>query len=125
MKYNITPSNDKKYIIIKIDGNINVESIMQPIMEAHEMGAKLKTNRFLMDATNSRNVDSTVKNFHFAYEDMKHTNGINTLAIVAALVDINDHSHDFVETVLRKAGFNFKIFRKLEKAIDYILDKDP
>jgi hypothetical protein len=122
MKFNIAPSKDKKYIIIEISGNITVESIMQPIMQAHALGAKLKINRYLMDVTNARNVDSVVKNFHFAYEDMKTTNGIDQTAMVASLVDPDDHSHDFVETVLKNAGFNFKIFRNRQKAVDFLLE---
>ncbi len=36
--------------------------------------------------------------------------GLNRNSRIAILVDLNDKSHNFIETVLRNAGYNCRIF---------------
>jgi hypothetical protein len=40
--------------------------------------------------------------------------------MVALLVDPEDHSHDFVETVGRNAGLNVTLFRDRDAAKQYL-----
>ncbi|MBW1985270.1 MAG: hypothetical protein JRI53_11180, partial [Deltaproteobacteria bacterium] len=75
MNYTITPSKDGKYIILKIQGEINRQSAMKQNLEAHTLGGKLGINRYLVDVTESRNTDSVMESYDFAYEDMKNTEG--------------------------------------------------
>ncbi|MBW1814413.1 MAG: hypothetical protein JRJ39_12290 [Deltaproteobacteria bacterium] len=72
---------------------------MKQNLEAHTLGGKLGINRYLVDVTESRNTDSVMESYDFAYEDMKNTEGIDLYARVALLVSPGDHSHDFIETV--------------------------
>ena len=94
---------------------------MKQNLETHALGDELGISRYLVEATEAVNVDSTLENYSFAYTDMQTPTGINKAAIVALLVSPDDHSHDFIETVSRNAGLNVTIFRDRELAIHHLL----
>ena len=119
--YTISLSDDESYIIVKILGKQTAESAMKQNLEAHAFGDELGIGRYLVDATEAVNVDSTLENYSFAYTDMQTPTGINKAAIVALLVSPDDHSHDFIETVSRNVGLNVTIFRDRELAIHHLL----
>jgi len=121
MNYTITPSSDGKFIVVRVRGNITRQIAMQFNVEAHALGRQLGIIRYLVDATGARNTETTIDNYEFAYSDMRNTEGIDHSARVAALVDPNDHSHDFIETVSRNAGQNVRIFRDHDQAMRFLM----
>lgn len=120
MEYSITPSEDGKYIILKVKGEMTRAAAMKVNREVHTLGKKLGVNRYLEDVTEARNVESTLDGYKFAYEDMKQAPEVDRFARVALLVSPNDHSHDFIETVSRNTGLNVKIFRAREEAVQHL-----
>lgn len=122
MSYSIRPSDDGKYIVLEIRGDITGELALKQDVEAHSLGRKRGINRYLVDATNARNVESVENNYKFAYDDVKTSGDIDKNARVALLVSPEDHSHDFVETVSKNAGLNVTLFRDREAAIRHLLD---
>jgi hypothetical protein len=120
MNYTITPSEDGKYIIIKVQGEINRQIAMKQNREAHALGRKMGINRYLVDVTEARNTESNLDKYHFAYHDMKRDKDIDIYARVATLVSPGDHSHDFIETVSRNAGLNVKIFTDPDLAKQFL-----
>lgn len=120
MPCSIEPSEDKKYIIQKVEGDITRELAMAYNQETHALGKELGINRFLVDVRESRNVSSVADNYEFAYKDMQKAPDIDRSARVAMLVSPGDHSHDFVETVARNSGLSVRIFTDLEAAINYL-----
>lgn len=123
MEYSISISDDRCYIILKVVGEFTAGSFMKCIIEAHTLGKEMDIHRYLVDATNARNIDSAFGNYKFAYQDMKKTEGVDRLARVAGLVSPGDHSHDFVETVSTNAGLFLSLFTDLAEARDYLLKK--
>jgi hypothetical protein len=121
MEYSINLSEDGKYIVLKHWGEINGDIAMNRIIEAHRLGSELGITRHLVDLTEARSVDSVSKAYRYAYEDMKTPPGINLNVRVAMLVSPEDHSHDFVETVLRNAGHNVTLYRDRELAINHLV----
>lgn len=121
MSYTIKPSEDGKYIVLKHWGEINSEIALTRNLEAHALGAELGITRYLVDGTEAENVDTVLKNYKFAYKEMKIPSSINQNARVAMLVSPEDQSHDFVETVLINAGLNVTLFRDRELAIQHLL----
>ena len=121
MSYEIYPSENRKYIVLKHYGEMNSEFGMNRVMEAHKLGAEMGITRYLVDLTEAKNIDPAYKSFKYAYDDMTTPSGIDRKARVALLVDPEDHSHDFVETVLRNAGHNVTLFRDRELAIKHLL----
>ena len=120
MAYSITPSDDGKYIILKVTGDFNRKLAIQYDLESHALGKSLGISRYLVDLTEARNTNTTVEDYEFAYRDMK-TPEIDRMAVVAILVSPGDHSHDFTETVTRNAGLNTKLFTDRDLAIRYLL----
>ena len=123
MSYSIEPSEEGKYIILKHWGELTSVLAMERNLEAHALGAELGISRYLVDGTESRNVDTVTKTYKFAYEDMKIPPGINQNARIAMLVSPDDHSHDFVETVARNSGLNMNLFRDMDAAVQHLLSR--
>jgi hypothetical protein len=123
MSHLIQPSEDNAYIIVKITGKIDRTLAMQYNLEAHAIGEKLGISCYLMDLTESRNIDNVVTTYKFAYNDMKHSPGINRSACVSVLVSPDDHSHDFIETVARNSGLDVTLFIDREQAIRHLIGK--
>jgi len=121
MYYTISPSEDEKYIILKVQGEINRKDAMVQNLEAHALGKEKGINRYLVDVTEAKNTDSITNNYEFAYTDIKKTESIDKTAHVAILVSPEDHSHDFIETVARNSGLNVTIFNDPELARQHLL----
>ena len=125
MDYTITPADDGPYIIIKTKGEISGQNVMQQNIEAHELGARLGINCYLVDLTEARNTDTDFGNYEFAYNDMQATPGIDRTARVALVVSADDSSHDFPVTVARNAGLNVTLFTDAARAIQHLLGVTP
>ena len=121
MKYSIVPSDDQKYIHLKIEGNFTGKDMMQCVMDSHALGIRMDIHSYLVDVRDARNVDSATGNYEFANTDMKSTEGVDTLARVAGLISPGDHSHDFAVTVCTNAGMHLHLFTDLSQALHYIL----
>lgn len=119
----ITYSDSDKFVTIKIKGEINKHTAMQPILEAHELGNSAGINRYLMDVREARNIDNTIDQYLFAYEDCKKYPEIDTNARIAALITKGDHSHDFMETVLVNSGVTIKLFNDLSSAKKFLFEE--
>ena len=121
MSYTIGPSEDGKYVVLKYWGELSRKLSIEHVIEAHALGEKLGITQYLVDLTEARNIDSIPELYEYAYKDTKSASGLNLNARVALLVDPEDHSHDFVETVLRNAGHNVTLFRDRDSAISHLL----
>lgn len=122
MNYTITPSEDGKYIILKVIGDVNRKTMLPLNLEAHALGKQLQVRRYMVDATEARNTETSLESYEFAYVDMQEMAGIDRYARVALLVSTGDHSHDFVETVSRNAGLNVKKFTTPDQARRFLMD---
>lgn len=124
MECKIFPSEDGKYIILKVIGNITRKTMLSQNLQAHALGRQLNIRRYLVDVTEARNTETSLENYEFAYVDMQEVPGIDKFARVAILASPGDHSHDFVETVSRNAGLNVKIFTTADQAKRFLMDGD-
>jgi hypothetical protein len=123
MSFKVSLSDDSTFIVMEVTGEVTRENAMQYNLEAHKLGKKHGLSKYLVDFTKARNTETVINNYKFAYEDMKHTPGIDILAIVAVIVEAEDHSHDFIETVARNSGLNITLFRDKEKALEFLRSK--
>ena len=120
MTYSIEIIKDERYILITVHGKINREAATAINAEAHALGKSNGINKYLEDLRDARNDDTVSNNYKFAYQDMK-IETFDRFARVAILVDSNDHSHDFIETVSKNAGFFLSLFTDQKEAIKYLL----
>ncbi len=120
MSYTIEPSEEGDYIHIEVHGVINRGVGVELIIKAHALGDELGIENYFMDLVDAVNDDSIPDQFQFANTDLVVTPELNRYARVAALVAPHDHSHDFIETVCRNVGFNLRLFRDHENALDFL-----
>lgn len=71
MEFIITRAENGKYILIKAIGDITRHEAMKQNIQAHALGEKLGIHCYLADLTESRNVESVVDDYEFAYDDMQ------------------------------------------------------
>jgi len=116
----IAPSSDGRYIILRIVGDYTRQRAMMNNIQAHALGRELGIKRYLVDMTESRNVESVLANYEFAKKEIWNAPEIDTTAVVAIVVSPDDHSHDFIETVARNAGLQVTIFRDRARAEEHL-----
>lgn len=121
MSCEITASEDGRYILLEVVGEINRRTAMAQNLKAHALGRELGIRRYLVDVTRARNTDTALDDYEFAHRDMQ-TDGIDVGARVAVLVSPGDRSHEFVETVARNAGMNVRNFEDRDQALRFLLD---
>lgn len=119
MEYSIAPSDDEKYIILKVVGQFGRQQALAWHLEAHKMGQEMGIDRFLLDFYEGRNTDTVLRNYTFVSQDMRSP-GINLDARIAMLVNPYDHSHDFIEALLKQEGVDVALFYDLEPAITFL-----
>ena len=120
MEYSIYPSDDGRYVILRMEGDVSIEEVMQALIKSHSLGGRLGVRCYLVDGTAARNNERASANFKFAQDDIPHMPAIDKLACIAALVEPADNSHDFFEAAARGAGFDFTIFRDRRLAIEHL-----
>ncbi len=119
MTEEIKVSDNSKYIIVRVDEDMTRTLAESLGLEAMHLGIKKNLNKFLYDLRNSRNKETINANYIFAKQDLKRLDP-NPTNKIAMLTSPNDKSHDFIETVLRNAGYNVKLFIVEEEAIIWL-----
>ena len=112
-------SDNNKYIIVQVNENMTRTLAERLGFEAIQLGNTKNITRFLYDLRNSRNTESINVNYIFANQDMKRLE-TNPNNMIAMLISPGDKSHDFIETVLRNAGYNVRIIEVESEAITWL-----
>ena len=112
-------SDNNKYIIVQVNENMTRALAERLGFEAIQLGNTKNITRFLYDLRNSRNTESINVNYIFANQDMKRLE-TNPNNMIAMLISPGDKSHDFIETVLRNAGYNVRLFEVELDAIAWL-----
>jgi hypothetical protein len=118
--YTIKPVDSGDYILIEVEGDMTRAVGKEVIDKAHRLARELGIEKFFMDLTKAVNRDTSIEQFQFANSDMRESKEFNRFAKCAGLVAAHDHSHDFVETVIRNIGINFRLFRNRQQAMEFI-----
>lgn len=123
MNYTITTSENGKYLICRVIGEITLDVAREFTKELNRLSRTLNIKRFLNDVRDATNALSTLQNYDFAYKDMAEMN-LQREACSAILVGPADKTHDFVEMVTKNAGYNVRIFHDEEAAIAWFEDDE-
>lgn len=121
MKYTVSLSSDKKYVIVFVVGPMTTELALIVGKEANALATEFNIFAYLYDLRKSRNVQSSLRNYEFGYKEMESA-GLNKLGQIALLTDLEDQSHDFIETILKNNGYNVRIFKNEEEAIAWLIN---
>jgi len=124
MDNNIVLSEDSKYIVVVVKEVTTAERILEYIFNASDLGMRVNVHHYLIDLTRSHNDESVARIFFMVNKDMLKNLRVDRTARVAFLVCQDDHSRDFLETVLRNAGFAVRLFYTLEAAVHFLVDSN-
>lgn len=122
MTKEIKVSDDGKYIIVRVNEDMTRTLAESLGLEAMHLGSTKNITKYLYDLRNSHNKETINANYIFANKDLKRLEP-NPANKIAMLTSPNDKSHDFIETVLRNAGYDVKLFILEEEAAAW-LEKD-
>lgn len=120
MSYKIIFPDKGDYIIMEVHGEMDRALGLHIAEQAQVLGDEQNIRNFLVDVTNAVNVDSILDQYRFANEDLIRSDELNHYSKIAVLASPDDHSHDFVETVVRNVGINFKLFRSRDQALSFL-----
>ena len=118
----LSVSDDKKFIIMKITGQVNSQDMYQHTLEAHQLGRSLHLRAFLVDLTDAINTQSPVEKYNFVYKKVQGDDELLHFVRMAMWVRPEDHSHDFIETLANNTGEQAKIFHDPQAAIRFLLE---
>ncbi len=124
MNYKTFLSENGKYAICEVTGLITQENALKFTEASNQFLRAANVKRLLTDVRNASNELGVVQNYSYAYQSMESL-GLRKDIRAAILVDKDDSSHDFIETVALNAGYNVRIFRDEEAANSWLSEDMP
>jgi hypothetical protein len=123
MTFDLIPSDDRQYIIIKARGDTTNAAALERIRAAWKLGSEIGIRCFLVDLTESRNVEPVIKHVHLAKDEAPRL--VPREVRWAVLTEPSDHSHDFQVALTLSQGNDMVQFWDREEAIAYLLEAAP
>lgn len=121
MPYDIRISEDGNYIIGTINAELTRETAQQLAKEYAAIIKSTGIKRILNNVRGVRNEMRPGSTYDYAYNDVQAI-GLPQDIRAAILVDEDDRSHHFQETVANNAGYCVAIFQSYEKAVAWLLE---
>ena len=118
--YEIELTDDNKIITIIPKKDIDRHFAREFRKRANKVAQAYGTLRFLLDVRNVRSIGSSGDRFIYAYKDAP-TSGFSKESMVAMVKSPEDHTHDSIARIMRKAGFTYGLFTDLEEARSWLL----
>ena len=119
MSYTITLSENGKYLICHVSGEITSDVALAFTAELDQQSRALGIKRFLTDVRGATNALSTFESYDYAYRKMAEME-LQRDVRAAVLARPEDQTHDFVEVVVRNAGYNVRFFRDESEAVAWL-----
>lgn len=120
MNFEVTLSENKKYIIGKVFGKLNKETAQQLAKEYVKMINSTGIKLILNDVRGIPDEIGIVNEYDYAYRDV-NSFGLPKDIKSAIVTSKGDLSHNFHETLAKNAGFNIKVFDSIELAVSWLL----
>ncbi len=119
MKYKVTIDKDEGFVRITVYEPITAKLEQEFAGEAIAVAKKNDLLRYLVDVRAVPNIANTVDQYTLPYEDVAPL-GLSRSSRIAVLVEENDTSHNFIETVFRNAGYNCQLFVDEDEARNWL-----
>ena len=119
MKFEVSSSDGDAYIRVKTFDAVTGDMAKQLAENAINNAGQRGINRFLVDVRGTPNIASTGEQYRLGHNDMEQF-GLKKDSKIAILVDVNDTSHSFIETVFLNAGYRCRIFYDEEAAVIWL-----
>lgn len=123
MGFKIMVSEDSSYIVGKVDGQFTLKAAQQLAEEYTKLIESTGIKRILNDVRGAQNEIRDIEGYHYAYEKVKEI-GLPRDIRAAIVVDKNDSSYWFQETVALNAGYSVKVFFSYDQAVRWLTKDD-
>jgi hypothetical protein len=120
MNYSVKIAESGDYVIVNATGPVYRETARAFTEDAYTLSKQTGILKHLIDLRGFPNMETLVENFKYADTDLGALPMLDRRVRVALLVDEDDHSHDVIETLVVNRGHTVRIFRNLEKALEYL-----
>ena len=119
MNFSIHFPDEADFVNIIVHDDVNGETQRELAQNAIELAKEKGVNKFLVDVRGVKNTAATFEQYQLGYKDMAKFL-LDRGSKIAICVDTHDHSHDFIETVFKNAGYHCHIFRDQPEALDWL-----
>lgn len=110
MDYKVSISENNRYLIVRVFKDVTNELALRFSRDAAALGDEKGIRKLLVDERGWGSLSSVLQKHDFAHGEAEGT-GLTRVWRVAILKDPEDRRDvDFLETVMRNAGFNFRLF---------------
>lgn len=120
MDYKLTVSEDRRYINVRLYVPMSNKLSRIIAQELSDLSKQTGIERFFFDLRGAVSEEDVLSSYTMAYEELEAI-GPSRSHMSAFLTDPDDKSHDFMETLLRNAGFNVKQFKDRQTALTWLL----
>jgi hypothetical protein len=120
MHFEISLAANGQYGIVKVNAPMTHALATEQLKVIKELTARTGAVNFLIDLRESQFIESVGTHYVFANDtlDRFQMQRANRFALVVAP---DDYSHNFLEVASNNAGFNLKIFRDYQQAVDWLM----
>jgi hypothetical protein len=120
MKYEITVSDHKTYLNIRINESVTVKVLEDFISQTAGKSKKYEIDNFLFDLRHAPNRTGLFDHYYFVYRRSKEL-GFSPKSKHALVVSPeNMVDYGFIETILKNAGYRSKMFLDELAAIEWL-----
>lgn len=123
MDYKIKIVESKNYIVMKIFSDITLEVAREFTRDLAATVERTKIQNIFCDARGSRNVISTFDNYTYGYREMAEL-GLRQNIRSAVVIDPEDKTHNFIETVIQNAGYVTRMFKDENEALEWLFQEE-
>ena len=121
MDYVISISEDKTYMSVRLRANITKDLAIAFTKEVTSLGREKGLKKFFLDLRGFASESGVLEKYEFAYE-MGIKLGLTPEWKVALLRDEARIEMQFFETVMRNAGFDYRMFTNEDEALTWLAE---
>lgn len=122
--YVVSIPDGTSWVHIEVHGSISADLLRMMLLESIDLAHRHHLCDFFYDGSDSENGVSILKQYQFVHQDLEEY-GFDQRSKMAMLINAEDSSRDFIETVLRNEGYNFRLFTDRTEATSWLQRREP
>jgi len=119
MSYEVKVSEDEVFVWQIPHEDMTMQLACEIGHKAVHLARAENINNFLVDVRGIKNIDEPSVSYDFAYNEASKV-GYQRTDLIAIVIDPDDTSHNFIETVSLNAGYCVKMFTRIQAAMEWL-----
>jgi hypothetical protein len=120
MEWTISFLSDQQLVIIRTQGIANGTSSIEMAKAISKTMAEYKVVRCLIDHSAIESVSGNVAEIYYRPQELREVGIPSKVKIAEVVLQEHKEHFDFLETVCRNRGFDFRVFNDQESAIQWL-----